>query len=72
MLEMCLTSNVKGRTVASYSEHHFSYWYKEGHPVVVCVSLSILDIMLLLEVTSPTRLMIKVFSLPTCQMNMPY
>ena len=38
MLEMCLTSNVKGRTVASYSEHHFNYWYKEGHPVVVCVS----------------------------------
>ena len=38
--EMCLTSNVKGRTVASYSEHHFSYWHKQDHPIVVCVSVN--------------------------------
>ncbi|XP_037538978.1 adenosine deaminase-like protein [Nematolebias whitei] len=35
-LEMCLTSNVKGRTVPSYSQHHFRYWYQLGHPSVIC------------------------------------
>ena len=36
--EMCLTSNVKGRTVAGYLDHHFKYWYGEHHPISVCVS----------------------------------
>lgn len=35
-LELCLTSNVKGQTVQCYTEHHFKYWYKMGHPVVIC------------------------------------
>nr|XP_057943863.1 adenosine deaminase-like protein [Doryrhamphus excisus] len=35
-LELCLTSNVKGQTVASYSQHHFKYWYQLGHPSVIC------------------------------------
>ncbi|KAL0968697.1 hypothetical protein UPYG_G00270340 [Umbra pygmaea] len=35
-LELCLTSNVKGQTVASYSEHHFLYWYQMEHPSVIC------------------------------------
>ncbi|XP_038857594.1 adenosine deaminase-like protein isoform X2 [Salvelinus namaycush] len=35
-LELCLTSNVKGQTVSSYSQHHFLYWYQMGHPSVIC------------------------------------
>ncbi|XP_021461143.2 adenosine deaminase-like protein isoform X1 [Oncorhynchus mykiss] len=35
-LELCLTSNVKGQTVSSYSQHHFLYWYQMGHPSVLC------------------------------------
>ncbi|CAJ1056421.1 adenosine deaminase-like protein [Xyrichtys novacula] len=35
-LELCLTSNVKGQTVPSYSKHHFNYWYQLGHPSVIC------------------------------------
>uniref|UniRef100_A0A8C1U7J1 Adenosine deaminase-like n=1 Tax=Cyprinus carpio TaxID=7962 RepID=A0A8C1U7J1_CYPCA len=35
-IEMCLTSNVKGQTVPSYDKHHFQYWYKRGHPCVLC------------------------------------
>ncbi|XP_067090147.1 adenosine deaminase-like protein [Osmerus mordax] len=35
-LELCLTSNVKGQTVPSYSQHHFPYWYQSGHPCVIC------------------------------------
>ncbi|XP_047453138.1 adenosine deaminase-like protein [Mugil cephalus] len=35
-LELCLTSNVKGQTVPSYSKHHFKYWYQLGHPSVIC------------------------------------
>ncbi|XP_029379166.1 N6-Methyl-AMP deaminase isoform X1 [Echeneis naucrates] len=35
-LELCLTSNVKGQTVPSYSQHHFKYWYQLGHPSVIC------------------------------------
>lgn len=35
-LELCLTSNVKGQTVPSYDQHHFRYWYKLGHPCVIC------------------------------------
>uniref|UniRef100_A0A3B5QUZ7 N6-Methyl-AMP deaminase n=1 Tax=Xiphophorus maculatus TaxID=8083 RepID=A0A3B5QUZ7_XIPMA len=35
-LEICLTSNVKGQTVPTYSQHHFRYWYQLGHPCVIC------------------------------------
>ncbi|XP_064807253.1 adenosine deaminase-like protein isoform X1 [Oncorhynchus masou masou] len=35
-LELCITSNVKGQTVSSYSQHHFLYWYQMGHPSVIC------------------------------------
>ncbi|KAK5902043.1 hypothetical protein CesoFtcFv8_007340 [Champsocephalus esox] len=35
-LELCLTSNVKGQTVARYSDHHFKHWYQMGHPSVIC------------------------------------
>ncbi|XP_069744833.1 adenosine deaminase-like protein [Narcine bancroftii] len=35
-IELCLTSNVKGQTVPSYSGHHFQYWYNCGHPCVLC------------------------------------
>ncbi|XP_037307848.1 adenosine deaminase-like protein [Pungitius pungitius] len=35
-LELCLTSNVKGKTVPCYSKHHFKYWYQMGHPSIVC------------------------------------
>lgn len=39
LVELCLTSNVKGQTVPSYSKHHFKYWYQLGHPSVICVRL---------------------------------
>lgn len=39
LAELCLTSNVKGQTVSSYSQHHFLYWYQMGHPSVICVSV---------------------------------
>ncbi|XP_028407028.1 adenosine deaminase-like protein [Dendronephthya gigantea] len=35
-LELCLTSNVKCRTVKSYEDHHFKDWRKNGHPIVIC------------------------------------
>uniref|UniRef100_A0A3Q0SRV5 N6-Methyl-AMP deaminase n=2 Tax=Heroini TaxID=318529 RepID=A0A3Q0SRV5_AMPCI len=35
-IELCLTSNVKGKTVPCYSKHHFKYWYELGHPTVLC------------------------------------
>ncbi|XP_051870510.1 adenosine deaminase-like protein [Pristis pectinata] len=35
-IELCLTSNVKGQTVSSYSGHHFKYWYNCGHSCVLC------------------------------------
>ncbi|KAJ8029819.1 Adenosine deaminase-like protein [Holothuria leucospilota] len=35
-LECCLTSNLIGRTVKSYSDHHFKYWLDKNHPVVLC------------------------------------
>lgn len=38
LVELCLTSNVKGQTVPCYSKHHFKYWYQLGHPSVICVS----------------------------------
>ena len=38
LVELCLTSNIKGQTVPFYSKHHFKYWYQLGHPSVICVS----------------------------------
>ncbi|XP_013406866.1 adenosine deaminase-like protein [Lingula anatina] len=35
-LELCLTSNIKGQTVAAYDNHHFKKWYDIGHPISVC------------------------------------
>ncbi|XP_019896123.2 adenosine deaminase-like protein isoform X3 [Esox lucius] len=39
VLKLCLTSNVKGQTVSSYSNHHLLYWYQKGHPIVILVHL---------------------------------
>ena len=36
--EICLTSNVKGRTVASFKDHHLGFWKANNHPVIICVS----------------------------------
>lgn len=35
-IELCLTSNVKTKTVPSYADHHMSYWYNKQHPCIVC------------------------------------
>ncbi|XP_072021993.1 N6-Methyl-AMP deaminase-like isoform X2 [Amphiura filiformis] len=35
-LELCQTSNFVGKTVASFDEHHFKYWFDKGHPCVIC------------------------------------
>ena len=35
---MCLTSNLKVETVASYDVHHLGYWYFKKHPLIICVS----------------------------------
>ncbi|XP_011494029.1 PREDICTED: adenosine deaminase-like protein [Ceratosolen solmsi marchali] len=35
-VEICLTSNVKCKTVANYSSHHFKYLYESKHPVCIC------------------------------------
>nr|XP_060611737.1 adenosine deaminase-like protein [Anolis sagrei ordinatus] len=35
-LELCLTSNLKAETVPSSDQHHFSFWYNMGHPLVLC------------------------------------
>lgn len=34
-IELCLTSNVKCKTVPSYADHHFKYFYKVGHPLCI-------------------------------------
>lgn len=38
--EMCLTSNLKVETVASYDVHHLGYWYFKKHPLIICVSIT--------------------------------
>ncbi|KAH3830226.1 adenosine deaminase-like protein isoform X2 [Dreissena polymorpha] len=35
-LELCLTSNIVGRTVPDYDNHHFLFWYDRRHPCIVC------------------------------------
>nr|KAF6385838.1 adenosine deaminase like [Myotis myotis] len=35
-LELCLTSNIKSRTVPSYDQHHFGFWHSIAHPSVIC------------------------------------
>lgn len=34
-VELCLTSNIKCKTVSSYMCHHFQYLYKAGHPITI-------------------------------------
>lgn len=41
-VELCLTSNIKSRTVPSYDKHHFGFWYSIAHPSVICVSILLL------------------------------
>ena len=35
-IELCLTSNVKCRTVATYNNHHFAFWKERNHPLIIC------------------------------------
>ncbi|NXU47498.1 ADAL protein, partial [Turnix velox] len=35
-IEFCMTSNIKTQTVPSCDKHHFGFWYKMGHPAVLC------------------------------------
>ena len=43
-VEMCLTSNLKTRTISSYKDHHFGFWKSKGHPLALCVSIRSLDL----------------------------
>lgn len=38
-LELCLTSNIKCRTVPSYASHQFKYFHEAGHPITIGVSI---------------------------------
>ncbi|KAL8575405.1 hypothetical protein ACOMHN_000021 [Nucella lapillus] len=35
-IEACMTSNLKTKTVTEYSQHHFAFWLKKKHPVILC------------------------------------
>ncbi|XP_025077918.1 adenosine deaminase-like protein [Pomacea canaliculata] len=35
-IEACMTSNLKTNTVSKYSEHHFDFWFRKRHPVILC------------------------------------
>ncbi|XP_071528704.1 N6-Methyl-AMP deaminase isoform X2 [Panulirus ornatus] len=35
-LEICVSSNIKSRTVKSIKDHHLMHWRKEGHPIIIC------------------------------------
>lgn len=35
-LELCLSSNLKTRTVPSIRDHHFRFWDGKNHPVILC------------------------------------
>ncbi|TNN20673.1 Adenosine deaminase-like protein [Schistosoma japonicum] len=35
-LELCLTSNVKSKTVENYESHHINYWMEKKHPICIC------------------------------------
>lgn len=37
-LELCLTSNVKTKSVPSFNAHHFRTYYQFAHPVILCVN----------------------------------
>lgn len=52
---MCLTSNLKVETVASYDVHHLGYWYFKKHPLIICVSKTeiLLSITVILYDTVP-------------------
>lgn len=73
-LECCLTSNFLTGAVPSYEDHHFWRFFDAGHPVVVCVSLISSDriqinILCMLCLSSPFRLMISVCSIQLYQKN---
>lgn len=34
-VELCLTSNIKCKTVSAYISHQFTYLYKAGHPITI-------------------------------------
>jgi adenosine deaminase len=36
-LEVCLTSNIKTKSVSSYSKHHFWDLHQLNYPVILCV-----------------------------------
>lgn len=36
--ELCLTSNVKCKTVKDYASHHSKFWFTQNHPLIICVS----------------------------------
>ncbi|CAH8447425.1 unnamed protein product [Schistosoma turkestanicum] len=35
-LELCLTSNVKSKTIEDYESHHLNYWVDKKHPICIC------------------------------------
>lgn len=39
-IEICLTTNVVGKHVKSYAEHHLKEWLEEDCPVALCVRTS--------------------------------